>query len=168
MMNHNLVRGLAIVFALGLNIHSSHADDKPVITWEYRVVTKDQVIALGKNDLSVGLNKLGTDGWELVVIDGSYIFKRPKVQHDKEIAELKLTISLLLRDQEQQKERLAWSQRMLKKGFIGEAGVAAERIRLERYELALEKSQKELESLTAPPKEPMPLPPQPTEGKSKK
>jgi uncharacterized protein (TIGR03067 family) len=59
--------------------------------WEYRVVKKAQVLELGKNDLTAGLNKLGEEGWELVSVQppsGSerggrssaateYYFKRP-------------------------------------------------------------------------------------------
>jgi hypothetical protein len=144
------------------------ADDKPVSKWEYRVVAKEQVVELGKNDLAVGLNKLGNEGWELVVVDGGYIFKRPKAQNDREIADLKLRIAILNRDIEMQKERLAWSSRMLKMGYLSNQAVNAEQERLERFELVLEKMNKDLDKLTAPPMEPIPVAPPPKERKVEK
>jgi len=144
------------------------AEDKPIPRWEYRVVTKDQVVELGKNDLAAGLNKLGNEGWELVVVDGGYIFKRSKVQYDKEIADLKLRIAILNRDIEMQKDRVAWSSRMLKMGYVSPPAVVAEKERLERYELILEKLNKDLDRMSAPPIEPIPLAPQPKERKTEK
>jgi hypothetical protein len=60
--------------------------------WEYKVLTFSGLLALVKDDeailkdqdatrrLSLALNKLGEDGWELVTFSqaGTYIFKRPK------------------------------------------------------------------------------------------
>jgi hypothetical protein len=31
--------------------------------WEYRVLTKDEVVKLGQKDLTAGLNRLGDAGW---------------------------------------------------------------------------------------------------------
>jgi hypothetical protein len=36
--------------------------------WEYRTVTRQELLDLGKNDVNAGLNKLGDDGWELVAV----------------------------------------------------------------------------------------------------
>ena len=72
---------LTLGFAVGILPFSaaSAADSKPdvVFRWEYRVLTEEQVIALGKKDLAAGLNKLGDEGWELVTVGAHYIFKRP-------------------------------------------------------------------------------------------
>ncbi len=163
-LSFNLVLLAAFIFQVPIVF----AEDKPIPKWEYRVATKDQVVELGKNDLAAGLNKLGNDGWELVVVDGGYIFKRPKVQNDVEIAELKLRLAILKRDIEMQKERVAWSGRMLKMGYLSPQAVVAEKERLERYELVLEKLNKDLDRMTAPPIEPIPLAPQPKERKTDK
>jgi hypothetical protein len=167
-MMPNRLLGLMVVFAIGWQVPALRADDKPVTKWEYRVVPRDQVAELGKNDLAAGLNKLGSEGWELVVVDGGYIFKRPRAQNDNEIAELKLKVNILQSDFEMQKERLAWSERMLKMGYMSNQAVGAERERLRRIELVLEKTRKELETLSPPPKEPIEQAPQPKERKTEK
>jgi hypothetical protein len=162
---HFSIALFAVLVGLGL---VASADDKPLAKWEYRVVTKDQVAEIGKNDLAAGLNKLGSEGWELVVVDGGYIFKRPKLQNDRDIADLKLKIAILNRDIEMQKERVAWSNRMLKMGYMSNQAAAAEQERLERFELVLEKMTKDLDKLTVPPIEPIPLAPLPKERKADK
>jgi len=51
--------------------------------WEYRVLARGQIQGLAgepaKDGLTAGLNKLGSEGWELVTIDrgADYVFKRP-------------------------------------------------------------------------------------------
>jgi uncharacterized protein (TIGR03067 family) len=37
--------------------------------WEYQVLTRAQVADLGKKDVGAGLNKLGSEGWELVTVE---------------------------------------------------------------------------------------------------
>jgi hypothetical protein len=157
--------GMAMILAMCGQGSALAADEKTTPKWEYRVVSKDQVIELGKNDLAAGLNKLGSDGWELVVVDGGYIFKRPKPQNDKEIADLKLRIAVLNRDIEMQKERVAWCNRMFKMGYLSGQIAAAEQERLERFGLVLERMNKDLDKLSVPPTEPIPVAPQPRERK---
>jgi hypothetical protein len=159
---------LAVLAANGSNVCTAHAEDKPILKWEYRLLTKDQLVELGKNDLGAGLNKLGNEGWELTVVDGAYIFKRPKPRNDREIADLKLRISVLRSDIEMQKERVAWANRMGKMGYMSMVQVAAEQDRLGRMELVLEKTKKELEGLVGPPAEPIPVAPLPRESKPEK
>lgn len=160
---HNRFLTLAAFILTGWQAPALCADDKSFAKWEYRVVTKDQVLELGKSDLSAGLNQLGSEGWELVVVDGGYIFKRQRIQSGKDIAELRLTLNILQSDVEMQKERLAWSERMLKMGYLSGQAVGAERERLRRLELLLEKTQKELDPLGPAPKEPIELAPPPKE-----
>jgi hypothetical protein len=147
---------VAMLASIGWQVPSLSADDKPVSKWEYRVLSRDQLVELGKNDLAAGLNKLGNEGWELAVVDGAYIFKRPKAQHEKEIAELKLRIAVLNSDIEMQKDRLAWTSRMFKMGYLSKQAVVAEQTRLENLELVLEKMNRDLERLVSPPIEPIP------------
>src|SRR5262249_43830656 len=47
--------------------------------WEYKVMSETDLLKLGKDNLSAGLNKLGDDSWELVGLAASqFIFKRQK------------------------------------------------------------------------------------------
>jgi hypothetical protein len=119
--------------------------------WEYRVLTKAQVLELGRNDLTAGLNKLGDEGWELAAFDAAYIFKRPKVQQQS-IEVLKLRIGLVEADIEQQRDRVQWSERMVKRGFLA-ANQLKDEIRLLReLEIALEEAKQDLKRLQAEPK----------------
>jgi hypothetical protein len=36
--------------------------------WEYRTLTRQELLDLGQKDVTAGLNKLGDDGWELVAV----------------------------------------------------------------------------------------------------
>jgi hypothetical protein len=59
----------------------------PLPKWEYRVLTREEIQELGKNNLTAGLNELGKDGWELVSVfpgftppktgPDQFYFKRP-------------------------------------------------------------------------------------------
>jgi hypothetical protein len=56
---------------------------KPM-TWEYRVLTRESLAELGKDNLEAGLNQIGAEGWELIGIEAgarralnSYLFRRP-------------------------------------------------------------------------------------------
>jgi hypothetical protein len=46
------------------------AGPKPAsaVKWEYRALTKEQLLELGQKDLAAGLNRLGSEGWELVTV----------------------------------------------------------------------------------------------------
>ena len=111
----------------------------PVRQWEYRVLSKGEIFSLGKRDLAAGLNKLGDEGWELVVFETSYIFKRPKVQP---AAGVKRRIALAEAEVEQLKDRVAWAERMAKKGYLTRQAVEAERAKLSRAEMALDEARK--------------------------
>ena len=62
-----------LVLAFGtVTITTLEAQDRPggAGKWEYRLLSKDRILELGKQDLVAGLNKLGQEGWELAGIDG--------------------------------------------------------------------------------------------------
>ena len=107
--------------------------------WEYKVLTKDEIAELANKDLAAGLNKLGEEGWELVVVDTSYIFKRPK---NSPPAGVKRRIALAEAEVEQLKDRVAWAERMAKKGYLTRQVVEAERAKLSRAEMALDEARK--------------------------
>jgi ABC-type Fe3+-hydroxamate transport system substrate-binding protein len=147
---------ISAVGGLGQGSVSSAAELKPdgVTRWEYRVLTKDQVLDLGKKDFTVGLNKLGAEGWELIAFEGGYIFKRPKDQDRKQVEEIKQQIALAESDLEAWKDRVTWVERMVKKGYMTERQLQNERAQLTRVEMALDWARKALKNLSADPKEP--------------
>jgi hypothetical protein len=126
-------------------------------TWEYRVLKKDQVLDLGKKDLAAGLNRLGDQGWELAAVDTVYIFKRartpnprnlvPKGPNPNQIQDLKDQIALLQSDVDRWRDRVGWSERMMRKGFVSQNQLLDEREWLQRAELALQRAQRTLKSL---------------------
>jgi hypothetical protein len=124
--------------------------------WEYRALTKAKLLDLGKNDLEAGLNQLGDEGWELVAVDASftYTFKRPKGQAQKQLEDVKAQISLIEADVESLKDRVAWAERMARKGFMTDQQVQAERARLKRAEAALDRARRELKALPSDPRGP--------------
>jgi hypothetical protein len=128
--------------------------------WEYRVLTKVQILDLGKKDLAAGLNKLGDDGWELAAFDAAYIFKRPKAEQTRPIA-AKLRLKIAEADVGQQRERVQWSKRMVKKGFIPENQLKDEERLLRELELVLEEVEADIKSLRPEPKKEMELIPMP-------
>jgi hypothetical protein len=74
-----IVIGLARATLLG----SEGPDEKrpdAVSSWEYRILMKEQIIELGKKDLTAGLNKLGEQGWELAAVETAFIFKRANLR----------------------------------------------------------------------------------------
>jgi hypothetical protein len=76
--------------------------------WEYRILTKGEVLELGNKDLSTGLNKLGDEGWELAAVDSAYIFKRPKGPSRQQVeADLKERVTLAEAEVDQLKERMS-------------------------------------------------------------
>jgi hypothetical protein len=123
------------------------ADPKPDATfkWEYRIVTKEQLLDLGNKDLVAGLNKLGDEGWELIAVEPLYIFKRPKPT-PKQLEEVKRQVLLAEAAVEGWKDRVAWSERMVKKGYLTDRHLEEEKKQLQAAEIALEKAQKELKA----------------------
>jgi hypothetical protein len=141
--------------AVPLGAWPGQARGQGLSKWEYRVLTKEEVSALGKKDLARGLNKLGEEGWELAAIETAYIFKRPKGQIQQRAQELKRQIAFLEIDVAAWKERVGWSERMLRKGFRSESDVDFERDFLKSAEIALDYARKELSKLPAEQKGPM-------------
>jgi hypothetical protein len=118
-----------------------------VVRWEYRVLSKEKVLELGKKDLAAGLNKLGDEGWELAAVDSAYIFKRARNQNRWQAADLKRRISLIESDVEMRRDRVLWAERMAKKGFMTNQNVEGERRALRIAEAALERTRRELEAI---------------------
>jgi hypothetical protein len=116
--------------------------------WEYRVLTKEQVLDLGKKDLAVGLNQLGGDGWELAAVDTVYIFKRARGGSQLEV--IKARLSQAEAEVETRKERVAWSERMVRKGFLSTGQLQAEKSALQAAEIAVQKARRELEPFLLP------------------
>jgi hypothetical protein len=129
------------------------AGDRPGATrrWEYRVLTKQQVIDLGDKDLVAGLMRLGNKGWELAAVDGAYIFKRPRNWYRQRIEDLKKQIALTEDEVQSWKERSAWAERMAKKGLISKEQAEAERQILQAVEITLGQARSELKRLLAGP-----------------
>jgi hypothetical protein len=140
--------------ALPANAWSAEAEPAVLARWEYRVLTRDQVLDLGKKDLAAGLNKLGVEGWELAAIDGVYIFKRMRQENARSAEEVKSLIARIEADVEQWKDRVAWAQRMARKGFLSDREVDAERQQLRRAEIALERARRDLRILSPEQKPP--------------
>jgi hypothetical protein len=122
--------------------------------WEYRVLSKDEIVQLGKKDLTAGLNLLGDQGWELAAIDATYIFKRVRPVGPSPATTLKQQVQLAESDLSEWKERVLWSERMVRKGFLAEGKLQADRAALKAAEAALERARRELEPYLLPaPKE---------------
>ena len=75
---------LYLVMAIGLAssiLPESLASDERlpdvVPKWEYQILTKEQIIELGKKDLTAGLNRLGEQGWELAAVEGPTSLNEP-------------------------------------------------------------------------------------------
>ncbi len=113
--------------ALPVNALPAEENPSPVLKWEYRVLTREQVSDLGKKDLTAGLNKLGDEGWELVVAEPSYIFKRPREQNLNRVEDLKQLLLQTQRAVEMWQDRVAWADRMVKKGYLTAAQVQSDR-----------------------------------------
>jgi hypothetical protein len=145
---------IVIGLAQGALLSIQASDEKPpgaIPSWEYRILTKEQIIELGKKDLTSGLNKLGEQGWELAAVESVFIFKRAKPQNVERIEEVKRQIALTEVDQQTWKDRVAWSERMLKKGFMSEAQVNGERMELRKIDITLDSLRRELQSLSPNP-----------------
>jgi hypothetical protein len=139
------------------------AQDRPsgFLTWEYRVLTKDQVLALGQKELVAGLNRLGEQGWELAAVDSAYIFKRAKDQTAMQLGELNLRFEAAKSDVDDWRGRSAWSSRMAKKGLMAQAQADSDKSRLRISELALDLIRKQIEAVSGTAKkqeEKLPMP----------
>jgi hypothetical protein len=147
-----------LVVAVGILPSSAMLAAEPnpdvVFRWEYRVLTEEQVVALGKKDLAAGLNELGDQGWELVSVGAHYIFKRPKNQAQKQAAEIKRQIAAAEADVQSWKDRVDWSERMLRKGYLTEKHVEAERAQLKKAEAVLDMARRALQNLPSAPNDP--------------
>jgi hypothetical protein len=130
------------------------AEPKPIVgpRWEYRVLTKEQVLELGKKDLVAGLNRLGEEGWDLVAVEPAHYFKRLKEQGIRQAEDVKRRIALLKEDLEMWKDRVTWCERMVRKGYMTETQLQAERAHLIAAELALQMTEKESKVVLPPPK----------------
>jgi hypothetical protein len=146
--------GLAVGCLPSSAARADEVESDGVFRWEYRVLTEEQVIALGKKDLQAGLNKLGDEGWELVTAGAHYILKRPKDLVQKQAAEIKRQIADAESGVEAWKDRVTWAERMLRKGYLTEKHVEAERTQLKQAEMALDRARRALKNLPSSPKEP--------------
>jgi hypothetical protein len=122
--------------------HASCAEKKasPVPRWEYRVLTKAQILELGKKDFAAGLNRLGDEGWEFVAVDAAYIFKRPKAQQHQKTAAVPDPVALAEAKVEEQRGWVAWAERMAKAGRVTKQQVEEKREKLRRAEVALKRA----------------------------
>jgi hypothetical protein len=144
-----------IVLAGGVlsDVWSAETKSEIAPAWEYRVLTKEQVIDRGKKDLGAGLNQLGSEGWELAAIDAVYIFKRARGRNPRETEELKSIVAVLESDVEFLQDRVTWGERMVRKGYRTEQQLRYDRGALMRTEAALERARRELLTLPVDPKE---------------
>jgi hypothetical protein len=157
---------LLAVAVAGIALQAAARADEPKPdagpTWEYRVLTRDEVIDQGgKKDLAAGLNKLGAEGWELAAVDTVYIFKRSRDRSARTAAALRNQIPLLISDLELMQDRVSWAERMVRKGYMTDQQLQAERAALKMAELALERARQELKALTGEPKGPPEKAPKP-------
>jgi hypothetical protein len=142
---------LAIVTCAPLPTWSAEPYPQPGIKWEYRTVSKEQLLELGNKDLAAGLNKLGDEGWELAAVDGAYIFKRTK-PGPTQIEDARRRVSQGEADVEGWKERIAWSERMVKKGYLTDRHLQEEKVALQAAESLLDRARKDLKALSPEPK----------------
>jgi RND family efflux transporter MFP subunit len=73
--------------------------------------------------------------------------ERPAEPDRKQVEDIKRRIDQLESDVAALKDRAAWSERMAKKGFVTEQEVQADRARLSKAEMDLDKARRELKSL---------------------
>jgi hypothetical protein len=125
--------------------------------WEYRVLSKDQLLQQGKQDLAAGLNSLGKQGWELVGIDGGYIFKRREAPVPS-IPDLKRRVADAEKAVDSRRERLALTELMVRKGLASEVNLQATQRLLRQAQAALDQAQRDLDAQLLPPPKPAPEP----------
>ena len=126
----------------------------PVPRWEYRVLDKDQLPKAQAKDLADALNRLGDEGWELVAAGETYIFKRPKSEDRAE--GMRRQVAFLQAGLDKFKDRVAWSKRMARKGFLSDNQLQFEEDLLKEVETALDKAKSELKTLPRRPAEAKP------------
>jgi hypothetical protein len=136
----------AVIFMGSLRIRAGETGS--LSRWDYRVLAKEQVLELGKQDLAAGLNHLGQQGWELAAVDGAYIFKRRRP--NTSVEGLKQRLAQAENDLATFKERTAWVERMVRKGFLAESQLQAERARAQQAEAVLQQTRHDLDLLLAP------------------
>jgi RND family efflux transporter MFP subunit len=79
--------------------------------------------------------------------------KRPADLDRKQVENLRTRIGLLEADVAALKDRVAWSERMARKGYVTEQVVQADRARLKRAETDLDRARWELKTLSPDPKD---------------
>jgi hypothetical protein len=140
--------------------------------WEYKVLTKEEVVDLGKNDLTAGLNKLGDESWELVAIETAQVaeprsrlapkrvhfyFKRPAKLAAKQRDALKNLVQSAELNVTMWMEWVARMENMTRSGYYTKRELQFDRDQLKAAEAALENARKQLagagvESKTPPEK----------------
>jgi hypothetical protein len=131
------------------NVAPAGGDPAGTSRWEYRVLSKEQVLELGNKDLAAGLNRLGIDRWELAAVDGAYIFKR-RVLEEESVENKKRRLTQAQDRVDQQRDRVAWSERMVRKGFLSETQLHSEKATLAQAELTLELAQRDYDAHVLP------------------
>jgi hypothetical protein len=171
----NAIRNGFALFAIGAAAASSPADafgqearSASPTKWEYRILTREQVAELGKNDVKAGLNILGEEGWQLAAVEAAFIpekdskasaksaqfyLMRPKEPIGAQREEAQKRIAMAKADLAQWEDRVAWCVRMAKKGYLTEAQVQADTARLMQAKAALDKAERELNQEPVPQKE---------------
>jgi hypothetical protein len=147
-----LLLALGLTVGSPLAVRSAEPKPEPAVKWEYRVLSKEQVLEAGKKDLTAGLNALGDEGWELVAAEPAYIFKRPRGPGPKQAEEVRRQALQTRSDVEAWKDRVSWAERMVKKGYMTDHQLQAEQARLQAAEAALRALEKELKALPPEPK----------------
>lgn len=127
-----------------VNLLSAEESPDAVVKWEYRVLTEPEVLAIGKHDFTAGLNTLGEQGWELIAIDVTNIFKRPTQQRN--IKNLEAQVAAVKAKLAMQRNRVVRSQLMADKGYQSQKEFEAERHWLKVLEIDLATAQQELKS----------------------
>jgi hypothetical protein len=135
----------AVVIAACAAVQAATAGGPGVpLKWEYRVLTREQLLKLGNADLPAGLNRLGGEGWELAAVEqpGVFYFKRPALPAPTpdRVDELKARLSLAESEVEMLKDRTSWAERMVKRGFISQEQLQADRARLQAAQIQLERA----------------------------
>jgi hypothetical protein len=139
--------------------------------WEYRILTREQVAELGKNDIAAGLNRLGDDGWQLVTIEpavsaekdgkapghsAQFYFQRPKDYVRMLRAGIQQRFAAAKSNVEMWEDRLAWTERMVRKGFLTANQARADEEELKRAKAAFDQVEREMKDLRMPEKLQMP------------
>ena len=87
-------------------------------------------------------------------IEPAFIFKRPN--QSQRIEEVKRRLVVAESVLEAWKDRVSWSERMVKKGFMTEKQLLYEQARLQAAELTLEQARQDLKAFPTEQQKPMP------------